>query len=90
MDGISSWVGHIISTAAIIGSLAGLVPAIAALAAFFWYVIQVYESKPVQKWIHTRRLRKIAHYREILRRLERSVRLEAAADEATAHEDAHR
>lgn len=41
--------------ASIVGALMGWMPAIAALAAVLWYVVQIYESKTVQR--HVRRLR---------------------------------
>ena len=48
--------GHIASVAAIVGTLIGIFPSLAACAAFIWYCIVIYESKPVQKWIRRRRM----------------------------------
>lgn len=39
----------------IVASIAGYLPAIAALAAIIWYGVQIWESKTVQR--HVRRLR---------------------------------
>ena len=42
-------VGDVISVGAILGSLAGWLPPLAALAAIIWYSIEIYESATVQK-----------------------------------------
>lgn len=41
--------GHTLSLASIFGSFLGFIPAMAALAGFVWYMIQIYESETVQK-----------------------------------------
>lgn len=46
-----------ISAGAIVGTIMGYLPAIAALAAVIWYVIQIYESKTIQKMLRLKRLR---------------------------------
>lgn len=56
---VSHWAGHILSLFAIVGSFAGLFPAIAALAAVIWYVINIYESRTVQTWVQRRHERRI-------------------------------
>lgn len=56
-----------ISAVAIVGTIMGYLPALAALAAIIWYAVQIWESKPVQRHIRLRRL----HRRRIkLRKLE--------------------
>jgi hypothetical protein len=61
MDGtIDKWVGNVVSGAAIFGSFLGWLPGIAAFIAFVWYLIQIYESATVQRWLAARRLRRIA------------------------------
>lgn len=56
-------VGHGLSLLAILGSLAGYIPAVAAFAGFIWYLVQLYESKTVQHWVRNRRERKVAALR---------------------------
>lgn len=46
-----------VSAAAIVGSLMGYLPAIAALAAIIWYIVQIWESKTVQAMLAVRRAR---------------------------------
>lgn len=58
-DGMTSWIGHTLSSAAIVGTIFGLFPPIAAVAAFIWYMVQLWESKTVQRWVRQRRQRKI-------------------------------
>lgn len=41
-----------VSAAAILGTLAGWLPPLAALAAIVWYAVQIWESKTVQAWVH--------------------------------------
>ncbi len=50
--------GHLVSMGAIVGTIVGLIPALAALAAVIWYVIAIWETKTVQGWLHHRRLKK--------------------------------
>jgi hypothetical protein len=66
---LSHIAGHTISTLAIIGAWIGLMPAIASIAALAWYALQFYESKTVQRWIRSRRQRKIAKYTRLLQEL---------------------
>jgi chromate transport protein ChrA len=53
----NTWLGHSISLGAILMTLAGLLPAAAALVAIIWYAIQIYESVTVQRWLKNRRLK---------------------------------
>lgn len=39
------------SLAAVVGTLAGWLPAIAALLSIVWTVIRIYETKTVQRWV---------------------------------------
>lgn len=57
---INQWLGNIFSAGAIVSTMAGWVPAIAAIVGLIWYLIQIYESATVQRWLATRRVRKIA------------------------------
>ncbi len=38
----------------------GLAPAIAAAVGGIWYLIKIYESATVQRWVNARRVRKLA------------------------------
>lgn len=62
----SFW-GHVAAVGTWVGTLFGLLPALAALVAVIWYMIQIYESTTVQKWLDVKRLvwkaRRIAHIR---------------------------
>lgn len=56
-----------VSAGAIIGAILGLLPALAALGAIVWYLIQIYESRTFQHWIANLRMknraRKLARLR---------------------------
>jgi hypothetical protein len=41
----------LVSAAAILGTLAGVLPPLAALGAVVWYAIQIFESDTVQVWL---------------------------------------
>lgn len=60
-------VGYL-GTFAVVGTILGWFPYIAAVAAFLWYVVQLWESRTVQHWWvnrqMVRRLRKIARLKE--------------------------
>ena len=60
---LGAWIGHILSFFAIGGAFFGLIPAFAALLAVFWYILEIYESKTMQRWIRARRLRKLVKLR---------------------------
>jgi hypothetical protein len=66
---LSQWVAHIVSGIATLGVLAGLWPFIFALPPFIYYCMQIYESKPFQRWMHRRKSRKIAKLEAELNRL---------------------
>jgi hypothetical protein len=55
------WISNLVGGATIVSTLTGMVPAIAAGVALVWYLIQIHESATIQKWIKTRRIRKLAH-----------------------------
>jgi hypothetical protein len=67
---IVAWIGHSFSTGAIIGTITGIFPPIAVLLAIIWYVLQIYESKRVQMWLSSHRLRRIAKLKLEQERLE--------------------
>lgn len=58
---IQAWFGNTISGAAILATLAGWLPTVAAIVALIWYLIQIYESATVQRWLANRKHRRLAH-----------------------------
>lgn len=57
---IQAWIGNAFSLGAIAGALLGWVPTVAAIVGLVWYLIQIYESQTVQRWLAARRVRKLA------------------------------
>ena len=60
-------IGDIISGVAIVGTIIGYLPFVAAFAGLCWYIIQIIESRTVQTWYQARatskRTQKIAKLR---------------------------
>jgi len=79
---LSHIIAHIFSGSTIVVAFLGYFPAVAAIVALIWYGIQIYESHTVQRWLSTRRERKIATLRKDLARYE--------AQKFKEHEDPHR
>jgi len=67
---LSHVVGHLVSAGAILGAIVGYLPAIAALVGVVWYLVQLYESNTVQRYLRGRRERKIAKLTLELARLQ--------------------
>ncbi len=61
-----------VAAGAILGSIMGYLPAIAALAAIVWYSVQIYESKTVQKYVRLRRIRGVRRRLEVMKRTMRA------------------
>lgn len=59
-DHLLSWVGNTASIGAVVSTVFGWLPPVAAFIAVVWYVIQIYESDTVQSWVRGRRTRKLA------------------------------
>jgi hypothetical protein len=59
-DHLLSWVGNTASIGAVVSTVFGWLPPVAAFIAVVWYVIQIYESDTIQSWVKNRRVRKIA------------------------------
>lgn len=57
---VSAWMGNLLSASAIVGTILGFLPALAAAIGMIWYLIKIYESATVQRWVAARRTRKIA------------------------------
>ena len=85
---MSHWAGHLISLFALTGSLFGVNPAIAGVAALIWYVIQIYESRTIQDWVQKRNARKIVKLQAELAALELRNAALAARRELTGAAEA--
>jgi hypothetical protein len=72
---VNQWIGNGFSIATIATTFIGWTPAIAAVVALVWYLIQIYESATVQHWLGTRRLRKIVRLRARAAVLETEIRI---------------
>ena len=72
-DALTAWTGHVLSGAAIAGTLIGLFPPVAAFAAFVWYTIQIYESRTFQHWYRNLQLKNRARHLSKLRAQEKIV-----------------
>lgn len=83
----SQWAGNLISAAAIISTFLGWAPAVAALVGGIWYLIKIYESATVQRWVHARRARKIARLKARVILLEAQAREPIASLRKLAGED---
>ena len=46
--------GDIASVTTVIGTLAGILPSIAAIFTIIWTSIRIYETETIQKWINRR------------------------------------
>lgn len=53
-----AWLGNGGALATIAGTILGLLPPLAALAAVIWYLVQIYESKTYRDWRDERLRRK--------------------------------
>ena len=62
--------GHGLSLLAIVGAILGMIPALAAVLAVIFYVIQIWESKTVREWLKKRRLAKLHSLRNKIMVLE--------------------
>ncbi len=69
----------LIGVSAVIGSIIGYLPIIAAVVAMAWYIIQISESPTVRHWLEKRR---------VVRRAKKITRLKAIEKIVTAQLDA--
>lgn len=69
-QGLIGWIGHTFSSVTLAGAIVGWFPGVAAIVALFWYGIQIYESNTFQRWLTTRRLRRIARLKIEMAKLE--------------------
>ena len=68
-----NWTINGVAIGTIITSIMGVIPAMAALAAAIYYLVQVWESETVRQWRESRRLKKIASLRAKILLLEAEV-----------------
>lgn len=61
---VNSAVPHGASIGALFATFMGWLPVIVAIIPAIYYLVLIYESKTVQKWIRRRRLRKAAKRRK--------------------------
>ena len=62
MEDVFKWAGHALALPAVIGTLVGWFPFIAAFTAFVWYCVQIWESataKDLRRQLHEWRLRRM-------------------------------
>ena len=85
-----SWVGHTISIGALGATFLGLLPPLAASCALLWYLLQFYESRTVQLWLHGRRVRKLATLKKEMARLEAQEVIAGAAQAVAEHLKHHK
>lgn len=86
---MGDYIRHVIDTisvGAVVGVILGLLPAIAALGAAVWYLIQIWESRTCQHWIANRRMkyraRKIARLKAKQKVLEAKLQAAGVLKEA--------
>jgi len=58
-DHLNTWLGNLFSAGAIVGTLLGWLPVLAALIGAVWYCVQIYESKTFQSWLTVRRTKRV-------------------------------
>lgn len=67
---VTYWIGNSVALGAIVSTIIGIIPAVAALLALIWYVIQIYESETTKLWLAKRKARKIIRLKIALAKLE--------------------
>lgn len=72
--------GHAVSLAALLGSIAGLLPAVASVLAIGWYLIAIYESKTMKSWREARRTVKLAALKGKTKALEAKITTSARVE----------
>ena len=66
-------IGHVASGVALLGALIGIVPAVAAVVAFVWYAVQIYESKTFQDYLKRRREKYVVLQQKRIIRMQRAL-----------------
>jgi hypothetical protein len=79
-DHFLAWVGNSISIGAIISTLLGWTPSIAAVVALIWYLIQIFESATLRNWFAKRRLHRLTRLRAEVLMLEARLQQDAEED----------
>ena len=75
---ISQWIGNTFSVGTIIGAALGWLPAIGAIVAIIWYVIQIGESDTFRSWRLRRHQKRVAKLEAKLAYLKSMERYENA------------
>lgn len=79
MDNPYAWAGHVVSILTWLGTILGLLPAVAATVAIIWYAIEIWESRTVRAWVAKRHERKIMRLNARLAALQLRSSAEAAS-----------
>jgi chromate transport protein ChrA len=53
-------ISYVVAPGVLVATVAAALPPLAALVAIVWYLVQIYESKTVQRWLATRQQRRLA------------------------------
>ena len=78
-------IGDVISAGAILGTILGDLPYVAAFAGMIWYTIQIWESRTVQHWWRTRQMIRKAKKITKLRAKEKVIVAQLEALELIRH-----
>ncbi len=67
---IAKFLSYAGAPALLISVVVQAVPVIAAIVAIVWYLVQIYESKTVQRWLSNRQQRRLARMKAAVLMLE--------------------
>ena len=84
---VNQWLGNGLSIGAIASTFLGWTPSIAAGVALIWYLIQIYESATVQRWLAGHRVRKLARLKARVIMLEAHSRAAALPPKTPDQDD---
>lgn len=76
------------SAAAVVASIAGVIPPLAALFAAVWYLVQIVESRTVQKYLEARRVRLSSARLAKLKAMQKVIEAELDAVSVKQHHEA--
>lgn len=57
---ITQWIGNGLSVGAIVSTVFGWLPAVGAIVAIVWYVVQIKESDTFKRWSLRRHMKRVA------------------------------
>lgn len=69
----TAWASHSISLLAFAATLLGILPAITSFVILFFYLLQIWASRPVQDWLHSRRVHRLARLKREAARIEAAL-----------------